>query len=301
MDKLDALKIFIEVAKHQSFTATALAMNVSAPTVTKTIAKLEHRLGVKLFNRTTRNVRLTDSGNHFLVDAKRIVDELAEAEASVAGIYNTPSGILRVTAPVLFGEKHVVPIIADYLEQYPEVSVKAMFFDRIVNLLEDGLDIAIRIGHLKDSNLYATKVGEVRRVLCGAPAYFDQYGEPTKPCELTEHEIIFASSPDGSHVWHFSDHDKKESIKINPRLYCNHNAAAVQAAVRGRGITRLMSYQVGEEIAKGRLKRILVPYEEPPIPINLVYLEGRRTSAKVRSFIDLALATLGKNKYLDPS
>ncbi len=299
MDRLDALKVFAEVAKHQSFSATAGAMGMSAPSVTKTIAALEHRLGVKLFNRTTRIVRLTDSGAQFLADAKRIIEELAEAEAAVSGIYNTPSGTLRVTAPVLFGEKHVVPVIAEYLEQNIGVSVKAMFYDRVVNLLEEDLDIAIRIGHLKDSSFYATKVNEVRRVVCGAPSYFEEYGEPTHPSELIDHEIIFPPLPENNCVWHFENRDVSESVKVNPRLFCNHNSVAVQAAVRGRGITRLMSYQVGEEIAKGTLKRILIPFEEPPLPINLVYLEGRRTSAKIRSFIDLAAQRLGENKYLD--
>jgi len=173
-----------------------------------------------------------------------------------------------------------------------------MFFDRVVNLLEDDLDIAVRIGHLKDSSYYATKVGDVRRVLCGAPSYFAEHGEPTHPSDLANHEIIFPPSPDNTQVWHFKNQNINESVKLNPRLYCNHNAVAVRAAVKGRGITRLMSYQVGEEIANGSLKRVLISFEDPPLPINLVYLEGRRTSGKIRSFIDLATLRLRESIFL---
>jgi len=212
MDKLDALKMFAEVSKHQSFVATAEALGVSAPTVTKTIAALESHLGVKLFNRTTRIVRPTDSGKQFLVDVKRIIEELAEAEAAIAGIYTKPSGILRVTAPVLFGEKHVMPVISEYLEQNPDVSVKATFYDRVVNLLEDDLDIAVRIGHLKDSSFYATKVGEVRRVMCGAPSYLEKHGEPTHPSQLADHEVIFPPLPENNNVWQFKNQHVTESV-----------------------------------------------------------------------------------------
>ena len=298
MDRLDALKVFVEISKHESFVATAEAMGLSAPTITKTIAALEHRLGVKLFNRTTRIVRPTDSGKRFLIDAKRIIEEFEEAEAAVAGVYSKPSGVLKVTAPVLFGEKHVIPIIAEYLELHPEVSVKAVFFDRVTNLLEDDLDIAIRIGHLKDSSFYATRVGEVRRVVCGAPSYFEQYGEPSSPSDLADHQIIFPPLQDNN-LWHFQNKKVNETIKVNPRLYCNHNAAAVKAAVLGRGVSRLMSYQVGEEIANGSLKRVLASFEEPPLPISLVHLDGRRTSAKIRSFIDLATQRLRENPYIN--
>jgi len=299
MDKLDAFKVFVEVSKHQSFVAAADVLGISAPTVTKTIAALETRLGVKLFNRTTRIVRPTDSGKQFLIDAKRIIEEVNEAEAAVAGIYSKPAGMLKITAPVLFGEKHVIPIVTEYLENYPDVSVKSMFFDRVTNLLEDDLDIAIRIGHLKDSNFYASKVGEVRQVLCAAPSYLEKHGEPSCPADLANHEVIFPPQQEANNLWQFQNNNNKETIKVNPRLYCNHNSATVKAAVLGGGISRLMSYQIGEEIAEGALKRILVPFEEPPLPVNIVHIEGRRTSAKIRSFINLATQRLSENPYLN--
>ncbi len=300
MDKLHTIEVFIEVAKQQSFAAAGEKMGISAPAVTRSIAALEARLGAKLFNRTTRLVRLTESGTRFLQDAKRIVDDLQEAEAAVKGVYAKPSGVLTVTAPVLFGEKHIMPIITEYLEGNPEVSVKAMLYDRVTSLMEEELDVAIRIGHLKDSNLYAVTVGQVRRIVCGSPEYFKKHGKPESPSDLKNHRIIFPATFESVNQWHFDNNGKKEIIKLNPRLRCNQNAAALKAAILGHGITRLMSYQVGEELEKGTLQSILTGYEEAPLPVSVLHLEGRRANAKIRSFIDLAVERLRANPFINP-
>ncbi|TBR42462.1 LysR family transcriptional regulator [Marinomonas agarivorans] len=300
MDKLQNIKVFIEVAKQQSFSDAADTLGLSAPAVTRAIAALENGLKVKLFNRTTRLVRLTDAGTHFLRDVTRIVEELDEAEAAAAGVYSKPTGMLTVTAPVLFGQKHIMPIVTEYLALHPDVSVKAMFFDRVSSLLEEEMDIAIRIGHLKDSSLYAIQVGEVRRIVCGAPDYFARKGLPVCPSELANHDIIFPMTFDNINVWHFQREGKKEPIKIAPRLYCNQNTAALEAAVNGHGITRLVSYQVGEELEKGTLKSVLTGFEEAPLPVHLIHLEGRRANIKVRSFIDLAVERLRTNPFINP-
>lgn len=299
MDKLDTMRVFVEVAKHQSFVAAGGALGMSAPATTRAIASLEARLGVQLFNRTTRHVRLTESGGRFLQDAKRIIEDLAEAEAAVTGVYSKPNGKLTITAPILFGEKHVIPIITEYLDMNPDVSVKAMYYDRVARLLEEELDVAIRIGHLKDSTLYATQVGHVHRVVCGAPSYFAANKKPKYPKELRNHTIIFPTTFEPTDEWVFQKNGKKEKIKLSPRLRCNQNSAALKAAMLGHGITRLMSYQVGEELELGALESILTDYDDNPLPVNVVHLERRRANAKTRLFIDLAVERLKSNPFIN--
>jgi len=299
LDKLQTIKVFIEVAKQQSFSVAAEVLGMSAPATTRAVAELESRLRVKLFNRTTRLVRLTASGTRFFSDAERILEDLEDAEASAAGVYSTPAGTLAVTAPVLFGQKHVMPIVNAYLERYPDVSVKAMFYDRVTSLLEEELDVAIRIGHLKDSNLYATQVGTVRRIVCGSPRYFKKHGVPEYPADLHKHDLVFPTTFEGTNTWQFQNQGKKEVLKLSPRLMCNQNAAALKAAIEGHGITRLMSYQVGEELERGTLQSVLAGYEEEPLPVNVVHVEGRRANAKVRSFIDLAVERLRTNPFIN--
>ena len=299
MDKFHTMQVFVEVAKQQSFTAASEILGITAPTTTRAIAELESQLGVKLFNRTTRTVRLTESGEKFFHDTQQILERLAEAENTVRGIQITPSGTLTVTAPVLFGEKHIIPIINEYLRLHPNVSVKAVFYDRITNLLEEEIDVAIRIDHLKDSNLYATKVGSVRKVVCGAPDYFRQHGIPVTPSELTKHQIILPANQNHSRSWKFIKNGKQEIVKLTPRMYCNQNASAIKAAVLGLGITQLMSYQIGEELDKQLLKAILIDYNEPPLPVSIVRVDGLRTNAKIRSFIDLATLRLRNNPFIN--
>lgn len=299
MDKLQSIKVFIEVAKHRGFAAAANALGLSAPAVTRSIAELESRLGTKLLHRTTRLVRLTEAGSRFLHDMKRIVEDLEEAEDAVKGVYTEPKGTLTVTAPVLFGEKHVMPIVTEYLDQNPEVSVKTMLFDRVTSLLEEELDVAIRIGHLKDSGLYATQVGHVRRIVCGSPDYFARHGKPKRPSDLAQHNIVFPTSTGNASQWSFNNDGKKEVVKLTPRLYCNQTAAALRATLLGHGITKLMSYQVGEELAKGHLESVLTEYEQAPLPVSVVHLEGRRANAKIRSFIDLAVERLRVNSFIN--
>ena len=301
MDKLQTIKVFIEVAKQQSFSAAAEVLGMSAPAATRAVAELEGRLRVKLFNRTTRLVRLTESGARFFNDAERALADLDEAEAAASGVYTTPTGTLTVTAPVLFGEKHVMPIVNEYLGLHSGVSVKAMFYDRVTSLLEEELDVAIRIGHLKDSSLYATQVGSVRRIVCASPSYFKRRGLPRYPEDLLKHDLIFPTTFEGTTTWQFQNNGKKELLKLTPRLMCNQNAAALKATIEGHGITRLMSYQVGEDLERGTLQSVLTGYEEDPLPVNVVHIEGRRANAKVRSFIDLAIERLRANPFINTS
>lgn len=299
MDKLEAMRVFIEVAECKSFVAASRKLDLSAPAVTRSVAQLEHALGVRLFNRSTRHVRLTDSGARFFEDAKRVLEDVDQAMAAASGSYAEPRGVLSVTAPVLFGQIHIAPILTEYLQQNPAVAVRAVFYDRVSNLLDEGLDVAIRIGHLKDSSIYATPVGSVQRLVCASPDYLKKYGMPSQPSDLTRHEIIQASTVESSTTWQFESSAGKESVKVTPRLQCSQNGAAITAAKQGFGITRLMSYQVGEELKNGSLTRILRDYETKPLPVSIIHLEGRQANAKIRSFIDLATERLRANPYID--
>lgn len=299
MDKLETLRIFIEAATNLSFVKASRNLDIAAPAVTRAIAQLEASLGVKLFNRSTRHVRLTDSGKRFLIDVKHLLEDLENAEAAASGSYRNPKGVLSVTAPVLFGQKFVIPIVAEYLERYPTVSVKALFFDRVSNMLEEGVEIAIRIGHLQDSGLYATHVGNISRVVCASPQYFAKYGTPERPADLARHKIIMASMVEPSTSWKFITERSKETVKVIPFLDCNQNGAALNAALLGCGITRLMSYQVNAEIEDGKLQKILAEYETESLPIHIIHLEGRRATAKIRSFIDLAVERLRANPFIN--
>lgn len=299
MDKLAMMRIFVEAAECQSFVAASHRLDMSAPAVTRAIAQLEDSLSVRLFNRTTRRVRLTESGARYYEDAKRILEEIEEVESALVGVYREPKGVLSVTAPVLFGKKYIVPILTEFLDRHPEVKVKAIFYDRISNILDEGLDVAIRIGNLKDSGQFAVRVGNVQRVVCGSPDYFNKHGTPIHPAELADHQIIQSSAVEASTTWWFESEGGRVSVRVSPRLQCNQNDSAISAAKSGYGITRLMSYQVGEEFQSGSLVRILRDYEAEPIPISIVHLEGLRASAKVRSFVDLAKERLQNNALIN--
>ncbi|SFK45987.1 DNA-binding transcriptional regulator, LysR family [Pseudovibrio ascidiaceicola] len=297
MDKLETMQVFVEVAERESFVEASKKLGLSAPAVTRSIARLEQSLGTRLFNRTTRHVRLTDAGRHYLCDVKGILESVEQAEAFVSGSYAKPIGELSITAPILFGQKYIIPLITEYLDLYPEVTANAEFYDRIVNMVEDNLDVAFRIGHLQDSGLYATRVGSIRRVICASPSYFSERGTPQTPSDLTKHKIIQPTSVETSSHWKFAG-GKTEVVKISPHLRCNHNCAAIQAAIGGAGITRLLSYQVAKDVANGVLQLALEDYEPEPLPVHIVYMEGRRASAKVRSFVDFAAEHLRDNPFI---
>ncbi|MGY0216205.1 LysR family transcriptional regulator [Endozoicomonadaceae bacterium StTr2] len=299
MDKFEAMRVFVTTAESESFVIASRKLNLSAPTITRSVAQLEQSLGVRLFNRTTRHVRLTEAGIRYYDDAKHILELIETADATASGVYAEPKGTLTVTAPVLFGQKHVIPIINDYLRDNPAVNVNAMLYDRVTNILDEGIDVAIRIGHLKDSSLFAVHVGNVRQVLCAAPTYLQQHGVPERPADLTRHQIIQASTVEASTTWGFDSANGKVSVKVAPRLVCNQNGAVVRAAEDGLGITRLMSYQVGKECQQGSLVRVLQDYEAEPLPVHIIYLEGRQASAKVKAFVDMAVERLRANPFIN--
>ena len=292
------MAVFVAVAEEEGFAAAARRLRMSPPAVTRAIALLEERLGVRLLTRTTRLVRTTDAGARYLEDARRILLEADEADEAAAGINATPRGNLAVTAPVLFGKIYVMPLITAYLTTYRETTVSALFIDRVVNLVEEGLDVGIRIGPLPDSSLWAIRVGQVRRVVCAAPAYLAQHGSPRSPAELAQHPIIAATAVSPGSEWAFAGGKEQIRVRLSPRILVNTNDGALEAARSGFGLTRLISYQVANELAAGTLTTVLTEFEEAALPVHVVHREGRLGSAKVRSFVDLAVEKLRANSAL---
>ncbi|WP_445371345.1 LysR family transcriptional regulator [Methylomonas sp. HW2-6] len=287
MDKLQAMTVFVTVAEAQSFAGAARRLAMSPPAVTRAITALEERLKVKLLQRTTRLVRVTDAGQRYLEDAKRILADVDAADEAAAGINAEPAGQLAVTAPAQFGKLYVMPGIVDYLQRYPAMQVTALFVDRVVNLLEEGMDVGIRIGELPDSSLRAVRVGQVRPVVCAAPDYLQRHGAPNDPSELAKHTLIAAGGLGAGPDWRFGSGADAHSVRIQPRLVTSTIDAAIEAAVQGLGLTRLLSYQIAPYLASGQLQTVLNRHEPPPIPIHVLHREGRYASAKVRSFVDL--------------
>lgn len=298
MDRFHLMTVFVAVAEEESFAAAARRLRMSPPAVTRAIAFLEERLGVRLLTRTTRLVRPTDAGVRYLEDARRILLDADEADEAAAGINATPRGHLAVTAPVMFGKIYVMPAITAYQQAFSGTTVSALFVDRIVNLVDEGLDVGIRIGALPDSSLRAIRVGQVRRVVCASPDYLDQHGSPKSPADLAQHRIVAATSVSAGAEWTFTKEKEKIGVRLSPSILVNTNDGALEAAKSGYGLTRLISYQVANELEAGTLKTVLSDFEEDTLPIHVIHRENRHGSAKVRSFVDLAVERLRANKAL---
>ncbi|GGY83243.1 LysR family transcriptional regulator [Cellvibrio zantedeschiae] len=296
MDRYTELQVFVAVAESEGFAVGARKLGISPPVATRAVADLEARLGIKLLTRSTRHVRVTDAGKRYLDDAKRILLDIAEADEAATGINGEPSGHLAVTAPVLFGKMFVLPGVIEFLNRYPKMEVNALFLDRVVNLLEEGLDVGIRIGDLADSSMRAIRVGAVKRIVCASPEYIKRAGTPQHPDELLQHTIITANGLNASTEWKFKD---GINIRVKPRLSFATNDAAMEAAIAGFGITRLLSYQIAPQLADGRLNVLLADFEQTKIPIHVIHREGRYASAKIRSFVDLMVEQLRNNPSLN--
>lgn len=298
MDQFHLMNVYVAVAEEESFAAAGRRLRLSPPAVTRAIAELESRLGVKLLYRTTRHVRTTDAGARYLEDARRILHDIETANEAAVGINAEPRGLLTVTAPVLFGQKYVVPAIVAYLNAYPRAEVKAVLLDRVVNLLEEGFDLAIRIGDLPDSSMRAKRVGNVRLILVASTDYLAAHGVPETPGDLASHALISSSSNSLAQDWQYVDDGRKQALRIKPRLTVTTNQAAINAAKEGFGITRVISYQVADEIAGGELKVVLERYALPSMPIHIIHHEGLVSSSKVRTFIDLLAERLKNDPAL---
>ena len=298
MDRLDSMRIFVAVAEAGGFAAAARQLALSPPAVTRAVAAVEDRVGARLLHRTTRIVRLTEAGTRFLEDCRRILAEIEEAEAAAAGSHGEPRGRVSVTASTLFGRLHVAPILLEATARHPQMVVRSFFVDRIVNLAEEGYDVAVRIAELPDSGLSAIRVGTLRRVVCAAPAYLAAHGTPQTLAELAEHEAVPFGQGIAARDWVFRRGDRTETVTPRARLIVNQAEVAVTAAVAGRGLTRVLSYQMAAEHRAGQLKIVLEAFEPPPIPVHVVHQDGRRASARVRALVDILVDRLRADPVL---
>ena len=287
MDRIDAMQAFVAVADLRGFAPAARKLGLSPSGVTRLIAALEERLGVRLLQRTTRSVTLTDVGARYLARARRILADVEEAESSAEGERTKPGGRLVVSAPNGFGRLHVSPVVSAYLERYPEVSVDLRLSDRMINLVEEGVDLAVRIGHLPDSTLVARHVGEMRRIVVASKEYLKRRGEPKSPEAIASHDTIQFGAMTAEPEWRFASDGREIRVASAPRLATNSADAAIQYAEQGGGLTRVLAYQAAQSLKAGRLKIVLAAFEQPALPIHVVYPTSRLLSAKVRTFVDL--------------
>jgi DNA-binding transcriptional LysR family regulator len=287
MDRIEAMQAFAAVAELRGFAPAARKLGLSPSGVTRLVAALEGRLGARLLQRTTRQVALTDVGARYLERIKRILADIEEAEGSVQDERTRPSGRLVVSAPIGFGRLHVSPVMSAYLKRYSEVSGELRLSDRMINLVEDGVDLAVRIGHLADSSLVARQVGEMRRIVVASSAYLKARGEPKTPEAIASHDTIQFGATAAPPDWRFVADGTEIRVACTPRFTTNSADAAIQYAEQGGGLTRVMFYQAAAAIKAGRLRIVLAKFEQPPLPIHIVYPTSRLLSAKVRTFIDL--------------
>lgn len=291
MDRIDAMTAFVAVADLQGFAPAARRLGVSASAVTRLVASLEQRLGARLLQRTTRSVTLTDVGARYLERARRILADLAEADSAAQAEQAQPTGRLVVAAPVGFGRLHVTPLMSAYLQRYSAVSGELRLSDRMVNLVEEGVDVAVRVGDLADSSLIARPVGHMRRVVVASPDYLKRRGEPKVPEAIAEHDTIQFGTAVAAPEWRFVRDGQDLRLPHAPRFTCNVADAAIWHAAQGGGLTRVLAYQAAEALAAGKLTVVLADFEQPAMPIHIVYPTSRLLSAKVRAFIDLAVET----------
>src|SRR5512137_1177987 len=280
MDRLHLMRVFVAVVDAGGFAGAARRLNLSPPAVTRAIAALERRLGARLLVRTTRVVRVTDAGARYGEDCRRILAEIDEADEWAGGVHATPRGRVTITAPVLFGGMHVMPVVTAYLRRYPDVSAACWFVDRVVNMVDEGVDVAVRIGELPDSSAQAIRVGVVRRVICAAPAYLAHHGTPRSPDDLHRHVIVAAAAVTPAPEWRLATGGTERALRLTPRLTTSTNDAAIAAALDGFGLTRLLSYQVADHLASGALVQVLTECSGEALPVHVVHREGRHASRK---------------------
>lgn len=291
MDRLDAMQAFVTVADLQGFAPAARKLGLSPSAVTRLIAALEDRIGARLLQRTTRSVALTDAGARYLERARRILADVEEAEGAAEGERTTPRGRLVISAPVGFGRLHVSPVVTAYLQRHREVSCDLRLSDRMVNLVEEGVDAAVRIGHLPDSTLVARHVGEMRRIVVASKAYLKARGVPKTLRDLASHDTVQFGASTAPAEWRFAEAGREIRVATMPRFSTNSADAAIQYAEQGGGLTRVLAYQAAAAIRRRALTVVLQEFEQPPLPIHIVYPTSRLLSAKVRAFIDLVTET----------
>jgi DNA-binding transcriptional LysR family regulator len=292
MDRLESMSILVAAVEAGSLSAAARRLGTPLATVSRKVSELEGHLKARLLNRTNRRLTLTDAGQSYVAACRRILEQVDEAERAASGEFSAPRGELIVTAPIVFGRLHVLPVATEFLAAYPEIKVRLALADRVVNLMEDHVDAALRIGALPDSSLMATRIGVIRRVVCASPAYFAARGVPKTLADLAAHDCIGFDVLTTAEAWTFKQERSEISVPISARLTVTTAEAVVDAAISGVGIARVLSYQAAQALRDGRLALALVDFEPEPWPVHLVYTGGRMLPLKLRAFLDFAAPRL---------
>lgn len=304
MNRLDAMSIFIVVADAGSLTAAARRLGMPLATVSRKVAELESHLNTRLLHRTTRQLSLTEAGSSYVAACRRILEDIGEAERAATGENAAPKGELVVTASVVFGRLHVVPVIAEFLAHYPEINISLLLTDRVVHLMEEHGDVALRIGDLPDSSLVATQVGKVRRVVCASPSYLSNRGVPTTPDDLVGHDCITFEVLESKRAWVFGSGRAQVSVPVRARLAVNTAEAAIAASALGVGLIRVLSYQVEDAVRGDALRVVLESFESEPLPVSLVHKGQTPLPLKLRAFLDFVAPRLRirtSKLFLDPA
>ena len=294
MDRLNAMTIFVAVAEAGSLAKVARDRRISPPAVTRAIKALEDHIGVQLLNRTTHSLSLTEAGERYLASTRRILAEISDGERAVAGNHGRPTGHLRITASVMFAKLHVVPLVAKFLDAHSEISTTLVCSDRIVDLVEDSVDVAVRIGDWSNPSMRARHCGKVQRILVAAPNYLDQHPLPCQPDDLPAHQLIMFTGLVPSRQLHFVQNSKVRTVALSPYLEVNDPDAAIIAAESGLGIVQVLNYMVADQLTSGSLVQVLAEFSPPPVPVKLVYDGSRAVPAKIRAFVDFAEPVLGE-------
>lgn len=294
MDRLEAMEYFVAAVEAGSFSAAGRQLNVPLPTISRKVADLEAHLNTQLLVRSTRKLALTEAGLSYLAAAKRILDQVDEAESQAAGEYSVPRGTLTITAPIVFGRLHVVPVVNAFLAEFPQINIYLTLSDHTLDLVDEHVDLAVRTGMLSDSTLVATKVGEIRRVVCGSPAYFSAHGTPKTLDDLAKHMCVTYTALASGMTWIFNPRDGKPSRGVRPlcRLKINTAEAAIDAAIAGVGLTNVLSYQVVKPVSEGKLSLILEDFEPEPTPVHVIHARQVLLPLKLRLFVDFAVSRL---------
>jgi DNA-binding transcriptional LysR family regulator len=300
MDRFEAMSILVASAEAGSFSAAGRQLGVPLPTVSRKVAELEAHLNTQLLVRSTRKLSLTEAGVSYVAACKRILEQVDEAESQASGEYSVPRGTLTMTAPIVFGRLHVVPVVNEFLAHFPQISVHLTLSDHTINIVDEHIDLAVRVGMLPDSTLVATKVGEIRRIVCGSPDYFAAHGLPKTPEDLADHMCVTFTALAAGMTWIFNPRGKAtRSVRPFCRLKTNTAESAIDAAIAGVGVTNVFSYQVARAVAERKLRLILEDYEPDPTPVQLVHAGQTILPLKLRRFIEFAASRLRRSLAAD--
>lgn len=297
MDRLDAMAVFLAVVDAGSLSAAARQLGMPLATVSRKVAALEAHLNTRLLHRTTRQLALTETGSAYVAACRRILGEIGEAERTASGEYAMPKGELTVTAPMMFGRLHIVPVVAEFLARYPEIEINLVLTDRVMHLMDEHVDVAVRIGELPDSSLMATNVGKVRRVVCASPGYLARHGAPATPADLAAHDCISFEVMESRRAWVFGTARPAQAVPVHSRLAVNTVDAAIAAASLGVGLVRVMSYQVMDALRDDTLRIVLEPFEASPLPVSLLHKGQAPLPLKLRAFLDFAAPRLRGRQF----